>query len=375
MVTSLSFSQVILKRTNGIKLNLNSATATELPEVVWINPLRDDTGSEENTLLVEADVKSSSIIKSVTLEVLHSETTQPITKSFTIPEGATTYKVSQKLNLMEGMNAIGLVVANASGGEVKGTRSIQYGMDNNLLNPNRKDYALLIATDKYDNFNELGNPIFDAETIGKTLEDKYGFRPEILKNPSQDEIILALRNYSTRTFKDQDQLFIFFAGHGQYDPTLGDGYIIAKNTRANDNSRTSYIAYASLRQYINNINCKHIFVALDVCFGGTFDEQLTAHRSAYENIDDSKWLANKLSITTRKYLTSGGKDYVPDGTPGHHSPFAKSLIAALNSNGNEDQVLTMQELLGYFEKLQPIPRSGDWGSNESGSDFLFIMKQ
>ncbi len=373
-ITSLVFGQVISEKTNGIKLNFNDSLQIILPEVDWVNPIRENTGTEDNSVRIRAIINSQAPIKSVLLEIMNPAFEQPIVKNFTVPQGATYFDVDQVLTLMPGSNSIGLIANTENGGEVKGIRTIRLGKNNNLLDVMRKDYALLIATDKYDNWGDLVNPIFDARVVGDILKEKYGFQVEILKDPTQEEIILALRKYSTRQFNDQDQLFVFFAGHGQFDTVLGDGYIVTADSKKNDPTRTSYIAHANLRQYINNIGCKHIFVTMDVCFGGTFDEKLVTKRSIYENLEDSEWLARKLTLTSRLYLTSGGKEYVPDGIPGHHSPFAKKLIEALNSNGDDDQVLTVSEMLSYFAKLQPVPRSGSWGDNEPGSDFLFIVE-
>ena len=35
--------------------------------------------------------------------------------------------------------------------------------------------------------------------------------------------------------------------------------------------KTSYLSHSNLRTMINNIDCPHIFLVMDVCFGGTFD--------------------------------------------------------------------------------------------------------
>lgn len=367
---SLSYAQIISKKTNAIKVNSRTTEATEYPNIEWIKPFRDDTGTELTDFDIKVTLTSASEITSAILYLKSASAS----KSIDIPEGSKEFTFEQNIRLLGGANTIEIIVKNKQGMEAKGIRTIRSGKNNNLLDSDRKDYALLIATNNYDNMNDLTNPIYDAETIGKKLADKYGFQVDLLKNPSKEDIILAIRKFAIRSFKDQDQLFIFIAGHGIYDPTLGDGYIVTKESLKSDPSRTSYLAYASLRQYINNINCKHLFVTLDVCFGGTFDDKLTTKRSAYDAPEGNEWLSRKLALTTRRYLTSGGEEYVPDGSPGSHSPFAKKFIEALSTNGHEDQVLTLAEMLVFFERLDPIPRSGSWGDNESGSDFLFMVR-
>ena len=118
---------------------------------------------------------------------------------------------------------------------------------------------------------------------------------------------------------------------------------------------------------------------MDVCFGGTFDPQMATagHRGAmemYADISREEFIKRKSRYKTRLYLTSGGKEYVPDGRSGFHSPFARRLIEALRKYGGEDGVLTTSEILQYVEKVDPQPRFGEFGDNEPGSDFILISK-
>ncbi len=129
-----------------------------------------------------------------------------------------------------------------------------------------------------------------------------------------------------------------------------------------------------LREIINNIPTEHIFLVMDVCFGGTFDPELAGSRAAYEEIDRNEYLVRKLSKKTRKYLTSGSKEYVSDGVIGQHSPFALRFIQALKTNGGEDKILILDEIRLSMEKLPTTPRFDGFGSDELGSDFVFVAK-
>ncbi|MDA1190083.1 MAG: hypothetical protein O3A46_00185 [Candidatus Poribacteria bacterium] len=81
-----------------------------------------------------------------------------------------------------------------------------------------------------------------------------------------------------------------------------------------------------------------------------------------------------MAYRTRRFVTSGGKQYVPDGRPGYHSPFAHQLLEALRSNGGSDGILSFEELLGYLERVSPQPRTGELSTNEAGSSFLFVSR-
>src|SRR6185312_17037844 len=97
-----------------------------------------------------------------------------------------------------------------------------------LVSVDRKDYALLFATDKYDHWDDLVNPVDDAHAIARELKEKYGFTVELIENPTVETIWEKLREYNERKFAPQDQLMVFFAGHGHYDESFGEGFVVAK---------------------------------------------------------------------------------------------------------------------------------------------------
>ena len=239
------------------------------------------------------------------------------------------------------------------------------------------NYALIIAGNIYDAFSDLVNPVIDANTIAEELQFNYGYSTEILENPTLNETISKIREYAERSYSDNDNLLIFIAGHGIYDEVFKEGYIISRDSKYDDVSKITYLSHSNLRTIVNNIPCRHILLLMDVCFGGTFDPVLASSSRAagmYADVSDKEFIKRKKQYVTRLYLTSGGKEYVPDGRPGHHSPFARKLLEALRNYGGEDKILTINELLHFIEKVEPQPRFGEFGDNEPGSDFLLISK-
>jgi uncharacterized caspase-like protein len=243
-----------------------------------------------------------------------------------------------------------------------------------------KNYALLFASDRYDSYRTLVNPTYDANTLAAELKDNYGFVTETVLNPPRDTIEAKIMHYFDMKFADGDQLLVFFAGHGDYREEGKQGFVIARDSRPKSDDRLckSYIKHTDLRDWIDQINCKHILVILDVCFGGTFDQRIaeSVHRSGdeYQEVADSTFLARKSKIQTRWYLTSGGKEYVPDGRPGHHSPFAFKLIETLREHVDKKRILTTSGLKSALEKMTPEPCMGEFGSYEPKGDFVFVPK-
>jgi hypothetical protein len=379
----LATSQSFVHKTNEIHLNTKtiSPSTAILPSISWIKPRLEYTNSAELKLDIEASVSSELPIKSILLLVGDNVTKQTRgSKPVQVPAGQTQFTLKQSITLSEGSNFIEIEVENTSGGKVSSARSITVGKDaiTDAIASDRKDYALLIATDKYDNWTDLVNPVNDAEALAKELKERYGFEVELITNANQDEMLVKIREYSQRKFKPQDQLMIFFAGHGQFDESFGEGYVVAKNSLENDKAKSSYISHSNLRSYINNISCEHILLTMDVCFGGTFDPVIAKSRAieSANELTETEYLVRKLSYKTRKYITSGGKEYVSDGIAGKHSPFAAKLLEALKSNGGNDRILTISEINSFLEKIKSNePRSGDFGDGEKGSDFVFVARE
>jgi uncharacterized protein (UPF0218 family) len=377
-VTSWSTSQAqsFSGKTDNIVINVKNPPAkTDLPMIKWISPQREYTHSTAVSVDVEASVTSTVQLKSLKISV-GDGTTQRSEKQFTVTANQT-MKIKQPLKLLNGNNVIKITAENIHGGAVTSVRSILVGMDaiGNVVAIDRKDYILLFATDQYDHWSDLVNPIDDARSLVKVLTENYGFEAEILENPSQDEVYNKLRDYAERKFRPQDQLMIFFAGHGYFDDTFGEGFVVASNSLENDKAKTSYISHNRLRGIIQNIPCEHIFLTMDVCFGGTFDPVIASSRGLDGGeTNDVEYLVRKLSQRTRKYLTSGGKEYVSDGIPGKHSPFTLKLLQALAEGGGGDRILTLSEIKTYVEKLKPEPRLGSFGDDKPESDFVFVLK-
>lgn len=385
LTCSLTFSwaQNVSSRTEKFIINTkNPVASSTVPMITWMTPIPEISYSQEARYKIKFVVETTSPIKSITISVRESlETASRGSMTIQPEEAEKMYTVvDRSINLMDGDNLLEVIVENAEGVKSKSYRRVRVGSlilaDANRIE--RNDYALIFATDEYDNWSDLVNPIFDSRAIAEELKKTYGFQTDIVENASQDDILKKLREYAEKKYKPLDQLFIFFAGHGSYDQTFAEGYVVTKESLLNDEGKTSYLSHNRLRSIINNIPSEHIFLVMDVCFGGTFDEVLASTRGAedevYKEQNTNEFIARKLTLKTRKYLTSGGKTYVSDGIKGKHSPFAKSFIDALETQGGKDGILTVSEIFGYVEKLKNPPRLGDFGSNLPGSDFLFVRR-
>lgn len=384
-IIQLTFGTHVLSQSLSTKSNLlhlkfsgdGLANSHTLPVIKWIRPSLEYSSSLETKINIEAMINSRQNIKSVKLNIGDDQSGQILsTKKLKIEPHQKALSINQSVWLPNGAVFLELEVEDNHQAAVSSRRKMTIGEGalKNMISMDRKDYALLIATDKYDNWGDLVNPIDDAYALAKILEENYGFEVEIVENATVEEVWSTLRAYNERKFNPQDQLMIFFAGHGHYDETFGEGYVVATNSLNNDMGRSTYLSHNRLRGVIDNIPSEHILLTMDVCFGGTLDPILARSRGMNYTVSDEQVLLRKFNKRTRKYLTSGGKEYVSDGIPGSHSPFMSKLLTALGTMGGQDRILMMSEIKSSMENLSQIPRFGSFGSDETLSDFVFIAR-
>jgi hypothetical protein len=383
-VASLT-AQNISTRTNEFEVDFSDPKKlvyTTIPVINWISPVPETNYAQEMKFKIEIEIQSDKPLKNITIYIKENELTASRGMTTVKPEPGQELKmvVAKTLTLMEGENLLEVVAENSDGQKTISQRKVHIGSTGlaDAINLERTDYALVFATDQYDNWGDLVNPIFDSKTIANELKATYGYKVEMVENATQDLVLKKLREYAEKKYKPLDQVFIFFAGHGTYDQTFGEGFVVTRESQVNDLGKTTYLSHNRLRSIVNNIPCEHIFLAMDVCFGGTFDAALASSRGGDEEVyreqNKAEFITRKLTYKTRRYLTSGGKTYVSDGIPGKHSPFAKNFIEALRSRGGRDGVLTLPELFTYVERLKIQPRFGEFGDNAPGSDFIFVVK-
>lgn len=248
-----------------------------------------------------------------------------------------------------------------------------------------KDYALLFACNEYSDWSDLSNPINDAEALEQILTDLYGFEVELVVNATKDQITQKIKEYKNKQFGPQDQLLIYFAGHGYYEENDEAAYLVCKNSIMSDEEKSkdypSYIHYSYLYSSIGHLkSCRNVFMIMDVCFGGTFFDKVKvgASYSGESNTDLDQVISNKRDIKTRLFLTSGSKEYVPDGRPGSNSPFSAKLIQALEERAPKDgqvsEMVTLTDLISYMHGLPTKVRYGTFGVHEQNGDFIFHHK-
>jgi hypothetical protein len=243
------------------------------------------------------------------------------------------------------------------------------------------NYALIFATDDYAHWPHLNNPISDAEAVNEALTSLYNFHVEEVRNPTADQILSKLTEYLHRKFEPQDQLLIVFSGHGYFDPDLKVGFLVPADGLLvqDDTIHRSLLSHESVKEYVDHISSQHVVLMMDACFSGTFDRRIAdggmrgVPTDSYTHATLPELLARKEVKRTRRYFTSGGNEYVPDGRPGHHTPFISALLVTLNRAADNKGYATLNDIQQGFDTVEPEPRWGDISDdNDPSSDFLLL---
>ncbi len=237
------------------------------------------------------------------------------------------------------------------------------------LTYNGKYYGLIIGINKYNDPSliDLDNPITDATLLYSTLIGNYMFEPEnvtLLKDPTRADIIKKLDELSYRLTKN-DNLIIFYAGHGYWDKEKETGFWLPAD--AERSSSVNWIRNSTIQDYVHDINTNHTLLITDACFAGAIFKS----RGAFQ---DATVAINKLySITSRKAMTSGTLEEVPD-----RSVFLEYLLKRLLEN--EKKYISANELFNSFREavLNNSPNIPQYGviqdTGDEGGDFIFIKR-
>ncbi len=250
-----------------------------------------------------------------------------------------------------------------------------------------KDHALLIAVNDYDHWTKLANPIADATALKEVLEREYGFETQLVTDVTQAALKRVVDEYARKTFAPNDQLLVFYAGHGYWDEVRDRSYLVLKDAPRQAEFGAASPGYEPHEAFLEALpstrNCKHMLVMWDACFAGAyFESQMDARiprggpPDVMSDVPTETLLRRKLPYTTRKLITSGGKEYVFDGGAGGHSPFADRLLRQLRgTNSTASEVTTFHQILASVAQTQPSgAHGGSLANDHPMSDFFFVRR-
>lgn len=233
-----------------------------------------------------------------------------------------------------------------------------------------RNFLFVIGINDYEYWPKLNNAVKDASDVSRALMSMYNFDFDnvvLLKNEqaTRNNIYKSLRSLITQV-TPQDNLVIYYSGHGYYDELLNEGYWIPVDARLNASG--DYLSNSDLLKIIGNISSQHTFLVADACFSGSLFSD--SKRGYTENVEKFK---------SRWALASGRLEVVSDGTIGQNSPFTSAFLEYLKTN--EKEKFPVSELIQYVkvkvaETSNQTPLGNPLkGAGDEGGEYVFYRKR
>ena len=280
---------------------------------------------------------------------------------------------TKELFLYKGINTVTIVVVDNNNNVLNRKLDLNYEPPvltfAEKVNATSKYYGLIIGIDDYQDplIKDLDNPIRDARKLYDVLVNDYTFEKEnvkLLEDATRADLIETLDLLSRRV-TGADNLLIFYAGHGWWDPDASNGYWLPSDARKD--SKTAWFRNSTLVDYLKEVKSKHTLLITDACFGGAIFRAWDAFPG------ESKAVEALYRLPSRKAMTSGNLTEVPD-----KSAFTRFLIDRLKSN--HKQYLSSEQLFSSFKiavinNSDAIPQYGEIKNvGDQGGDFIFIKR-
>ena len=242
-----------------------------------------------------------------------------------------------------------------------------------------KYHALVIGNDHYHHWEKLKNAVADATAVAQVLQQQYGFQITLLKDATRKDILGTLNGFRA-TLTPEDNLLIYYAGHGYLLSEIDRGYWIPVDAEINNN--TEWIPLPNITDLLPLIKAKHILIIADSCYSGKLSRSSLA-KLRPDLLGEARFnmLQTLAQKPTRTALTSGGVRPVLDMGREGHSIFANAFLGVLQEN---DSILEGERLFLAvrtrvtrsanrlnFEQIptySPIHLAG----HESLGDFIFV---
>ena len=238
------------------------------------------------------------------------------------------------------------------------------------------DYAVFFYVTTFaPGITSLPETELDCKALKAELELNYGFRCELVPNPTQDMIKKTLARYN-QTVKANDQVLYFFSMHGYYDKANDLGYLVPADgkPKSEDPYGETFLKYVDLRPYFSGCKAKNILVAIDACYSGSFADirnKKMPDMPVYEETECLTRLKSSFNYKARQYLTSGNKE---ERTPAK-SAFAARFLETLRKNYSSDKMVFFDDLAYQLGRAGSTnPENGSFAGHEPGSSFVFVRK-
>ncbi len=172
-------------------------------------------------------------------------------------------------------------------------------------------FALVIGNSQYANYPAMPAAESNAKALAALLRDSYGFDVKLLLNAKNTDILSNLYKLS-QNLAPNDNLVVFYAGHGKRDLRNRRGWWLPVDAVRDDTARTNWLPNQEVSDRLALIAAKHILVLADASYVG--DITRGAPQLEAEKLTPAQW--TKYVETTKQKkarlaLASGTDDASP----------------------------------------------------------------
>lgn len=241
-------------------------------------------------------------------------------------------------------------------------------------------YALVIGDQNYQTLEKLKTPRADVERASRVLKEKYGFTVQVLEDADDVGILRALNDLNS-VLKPNDNLLIYYAGHGYRLNSSGSvaGFWLPVNADAPPVD-TFWIPNEQITGHLGRLPARRVLVVADSCYAGLLSSEpsfLFLDNTAQFSLDYVKF---KLPKRARLLLSSGGDEPVLDNAGGGNSLFAAAFLDVLEKN---NELLPSPALFSKVqERVKSATAQGQFkqtpefksikGAGHEVGDFFFV---
>jgi len=194
-------------------------------------------------------------------------------------------------------------------------------------------YALIIGNQDYQVLEHLQTPRNDAERAGQILKEKYGFTVQVVED-ANDVAMLRAINDLNKVLQPNDNLLIYYAGHGTRLKTTGSadvGYWLPINAERPPDD-TFWVPNEQITAHLARLPARRVLVVADSCYAGLLSSDPGVNMFGTESQFSLDYVKYKLPKRTRLLLASGGDRPVLDTGGQGDSVFARAFLDVLGSN-------------------------------------------
>lgn len=239
-------------------------------------------------------------------------------------------------------------------------------------------HAVVIGNNEYGLMPKLETAADDARAVAELLESRYGYKVTLILNANRYAILSALNKLREQLAED-DNLLIYYAGHGELDRVNNRGHWLPVD--AEPDSSANWISNIQITDILNAMSVRQILVVADSCYSGTLTRSAVAALDAGMTDETrQKWIKLMVDKRARVVLSSGGVQPVLDSGGGAHSVFAKAFLDVLSGNngimeGQRLFKLVSQRVAGVraAAEIEQVPQYAPikYAGHEAG-DFFFV---